>query len=87
MSPFPHVLQFLVVAVARAGSTSSRVTSLPLSRKSIASSESSAVLAGSGSPTPSAGAWPHRPRASGDGYAVTGTPGSRPIPSAAGIDS
>ena len=49
------------------------MTSLTLSRKSIASSESSAVLAGSGSPPPSAGAWPHRPRASGDGYAVTGT--------------
>ena len=43
---------------SRAGSTSSRVTSLTLSRKSIASSESSAVLAVSGSPTPSAGAGP-----------------------------
>ena len=41
---------------SRAGSTSSRVTSLTLSRKSIASSESSSVLAVSGSPTPSAGA-------------------------------
>ena len=38
--------------------------------KSIASSESSSVLAGSGSPTPRAGAWPPRPSASGDGYAV-----------------
>ena len=28
-----------------------------------------------------------RPRASGDGYAVTGTPWSRPRPSPAGIDS
>ena len=72
---------------SRAGSTSSSVTSLTLSRKRIASSESSAVLAVSGSPTPSAGAGPHRPRASGDGYAVTGTPWSRPRPSAAGIDS
>ena len=72
---------------SRAGSTRSRVTSLTLSRKRIASAESSSVLAGSGSPTPSAGAWPHRPRASGDGYAVTGTPWSRPRPSSAGIDS
>ena len=31
-------------------------------------------------------AWPHRPSASGDGYAVTCTPWSRPIPSSAGID-
>ena len=38
---------------SRAGSTSSRVTSLTLSRKSIASAESRSVLAGSGSPTPS----------------------------------
>ena len=72
---------------SRAGSTRSRVTSLTLSRKSIASAESSAVLAVSGSPTPRAGAWPHRPSASGDGYSVTSTPWSRPIPSAAGIDS
>ena len=72
---------------SRAGSTSSRVTSLTLSRKRIASSESRSVLTVSGSPTPSAGAWPHRPRASGDGYAVTCTPWSRPRPSSAGIDS
>ena len=72
---------------SRAGSTSSSVTSLTLSRKRIASSESSSVLAVSGSPTPSAGAWPQRASASGDGYAVTGTPWSRPIPSSAGIDS
>ena len=39
---------------SRAGSTSSRVTSLTLSRKRIASAESSSVLAVSGSPTPSA---------------------------------
>ena len=71
---------------SRAGSTRSRVTSLTLSRKRIASAEGRSVLAGSGSPTPSAGAGPHRPRASGDGYAVTGTPGSRPRPSSAGID-
>ena len=71
---------------SRAGSTRSSVTSLTLSRKRIASAESSSVLAGSGSPTPSAGAWPHRPSASGDGYAVTCTPWSRPIPSSAGID-
>ena len=36
------------------------MTSLTISRKRIASSESSSVLAVSGSPTPSAGAWPHR---------------------------
>ena len=72
---------------SRAGSTSSRVTSLTLSRKRIASSESRSVLAVSGSPTPSAGAWPQRPRASGDGYSVTCTPWSRPRPSSAGIDS
>ena len=56
------------------------MTSLTISRKRIASAESSSVLAGSGSPTPSAGAGPHRPSASGDGDAVTGTPWSRPIP-------
>ena len=72
---------------SRARSTSSRVTSWTLSGKRIASSESSSVLAVSGSPTPSAGAGPHRPSASGDGDAVTGTPWSRPIPSSAGIDS
>ena len=72
---------------SRAGSTSSSVTSLTLSRKSIASSESRSVLAVSGSPTPSAGDWPQRPRTSGDGYSVTCTPWSRPIPSSAGIDS
>ena len=72
---------------SRAGSTSSRVTSLTLSRQRIASSEGSSVLAVSGSPTPSAGAGPQRPSASGDGYAVTCTPWSRPIPSSAGIDS
>ena len=59
---------------SRARSTSSRVTSWTLSGKRIASSESSSVLAVSGSPTPSAGAGPHRPSASGDGDAVTGTP-------------
>ena len=63
---------------SRPGSTSSSVTSLTLSRKRIASSESRSVLAVSGSPTPSA---------AGDGYAVTCTPWSRPRPSSAGIDS
>ena len=56
-------------------------------REEGALAESSSVLAVSGSPTPRAGAGPPRPRASGDGYAVTGTPWSRPIPSSAGIDS
>ena len=45
------------------------------------------VLAVSGSPTPRAGAWPHRPRASGDGYSVTCTPWSRyPPPLASTAD-
>ena len=86
MSPCPQVLQFLVVAVAGWINQQQRDVIDSLQEEHRVAERSSSVLAVSGSPTPSAGAWPPRPRASGDGYAVTGTPGSRPIPSSAGID-
>ena len=86
MSPFPHVLQFLVVAVAGwinqqprdvidSLQEENRVRREQLGPGRLRFTDAQRV------------AWPPRPRASGDGYAVTGTPWSRPIPSSAGIDS
>ena len=77
MSPFPQVLQFLVVAVAGWINQQQRDVIDYLQ-------EENRVLREQLGP---GRLRPQRPSASGDGYSVTCTPWSRPIPSSAGIDS
>ena len=86
MSPVPHVLQFLVVAVAGWINQQQRDVIDYLQEESrpprAARSWPSPVHR---RPAPAPGRKGQEPRA--DGYSVTCTPWSRPRPSSAGIDS
>ena len=86
MSPFPHVLQFLVVAVAGWINQQPRdvIDYLQAENRVLREQLGPGRLRFTDAQRRRRAA---KAKASGDGYAVTGTPWSRPIPSSAGIDS